>query len=297
MNEEERDHIEDLFKEYNPHVFGGEIKSPDFHRDAYHYAMKLLKISDIIAITGPQGAGKTTIMKQMMKELKDPAFFSFERPETRNTELLDALIDSAVKNSIEYLFLDEIQFAKGWDKIIHRYTSSEDVNLKLILSSSQSIYMSWETGRPKIYTSDVEIGPLSFREFLRMSEIEFELYSMDLMDEDDLRKLLEEHKKHDGFIMEARFREYLFKGGFPVLAGKDDEESIQDYILSNVKKIIYEDIPYLFEIKKVEKIEEMLTYISNHMGRNITISSMAKDLKIDKRTAEKYRGFFNIPFS
>ncbi len=293
MEEEYWEHINELLKEYNPQFYG-KIETPEFRKEEYYEAMKSLKDAKVLALIGPRGVGKTTIMKQMMKELKKTLFFSFEREETRDGEVVEALMDVAISYSIKYLFLDEIQFVDGWDEILHKYYTSGECDVKVIISSSQPLSISKTGQQLEGILHSLYVNLLSFRDFLMMKGMELPDPIPEGMDE--FTFLETQYKNMDRILVETLFREYLFKGAFPKLVNETDVEVIRNYIEDVVGKIIYHDLPYLFKVRKADKVYTLFQYLCEHMGERITISHIVKEVGINKRTVKRYLGYLTDTF-
>ena len=86
-------------------------------RDLEKKVNKYIKDKEIIAIVGARQCGKTTLMKEIFKDLKNAKFITFE-----DRDILD-LFTNHIKEFIEkyvdkmkYLFIDEFQYAKQGGK-------------------------------------------------------------------------------------------------------------------------------------------------------------------------------------
>jgi len=136
---------------------------------------------EIVSITGPRQAGKTYRIFQTVKELISKNFpqdnilyINFEHQRLRNldaNDLEDMLkifyqMFSPDKNLPVYLFLDEIQNVKDWDKWTRRIYDSR--RYKIFISGSSSKLSSKEIATSlRGRNIDFTILPFSFKEFLR----------------------------------------------------------------------------------------------------------------------------------
>ena len=71
MDEKEKDYIIDLAFKYNPQLKEKDIPTPEFKREEYEKVCDAANQSKILLITGLRGIGKTTMMRQMLKEVLD----------------------------------------------------------------------------------------------------------------------------------------------------------------------------------------------------------------------------------
>ncbi|MEM3166679.1 MAG: AAA family ATPase [Candidatus Methanomethylicia archaeon] len=132
----------------------------------------------IISIIGPRQAGKTYRMYQLIREVSNNVprsnilYIDFEHERLRNLDanhLEDMMkifyqIFSPIDDEPIYLFLDEIQNVRDWDKWVRRIYNSN--RFKIFISGSSSKLSSREIATTLRGRSiDYVILPFSFREF------------------------------------------------------------------------------------------------------------------------------------
>ena len=115
------------------------------------YLNKIKKVWDreeIKIITGVRRCGKTTILKQIITELKkreikneNILYISFETAQYKkitNENQLDELIYEKTKNSVGkiYLLFDEIQNVKNWERSINSFRVDLDCDIYITGSNS-----------------------------------------------------------------------------------------------------------------------------------------------------------------
>jgi len=148
-----------------------------------------LEGKSIVAIVGVRRAGKTYIMFHLIKELiKDVGknnilYVDFENPRLAgmNASTLNELLIvfkemmAPGENRRIYLFLDEIQNVKDWERWIRILHNKG--NYKIIISGSSATLLSREIATSLRGRSiNFEIYPFSFKEFLRIK-----IFRMSLM--------------------------------------------------------------------------------------------------------------------
>ena len=154
-------------------------------RAAYVNQLKDYVNTDFVKVyTGIRRSGKTSLMYNIIDELKSMGvkdeniiFISFESREYNQIDSSEKL-DEIVYNKTEnikgkiYLFFDEIQQVKGWEKSINSYRVSIDSDI--YITGSNSKLLSGElatllTGR----FLTINVYPFSFKEFIQYkNEIE-----------------------------------------------------------------------------------------------------------------------------
>ena len=149
-------------------------------RENYLSKMRGFYDSNLIKIlVGIRRCGKSVILTQIMDELKTTKkvkedhiiFINFEFIEFE--DLLDyKKLNSYIKDKIKdekmyYVFLDEIQFVEGFERVINSLRASLD-NVSIFITGSNSKLLSGElssvlSGR---YVS-FDINPLSYKEYIK----------------------------------------------------------------------------------------------------------------------------------
>ncbi len=101
--------------------------------------------SHVEVISGIRRCGKSTLMRQMMKELnEDFAFFNFEDPRAFDFELSDFLkLDTIIGENVGIYFFDEIQNVLNWEVYVRQL---HDRGKKVFITGSNASLLSKELG-------------------------------------------------------------------------------------------------------------------------------------------------------
>ena len=154
-------------------------------RDAYVDKLKDYVNSDFVKVyIGIRRSGKTSLMYNIIDELKlmgirdeNIIFISFESREYAhidNSQQLDEIIFNKTANleGKAYLFFDEIQQVKGWERSINTYRVSIDCDIYITGSNSKLLSGELATLLTGRYLT-INVYPFSFKEFLQYkNEIE-----------------------------------------------------------------------------------------------------------------------------
>lgn len=232
-------------------------------------------------LTGVRRCGKSTILKMIMKKLKEERnvvdeqilnyrFDSMEYEDMTTKELYLELKSKILQDKKMYLFLDEIQEIEGWEKVVNTLAADFDVDIYItgsnsrMMSSEISTYLTGRYITFHIYT-------LSFEEYLTFKKS----YTA-------LKDLKQE------------FSNYVRLGGFPATHLQDYS---QDEVYTIVKDIynstIFSDIVRRNQIKKIDQLERVVKYTFNNIGNTFSAKSIsnylkAKQRKIDNETVYNY---------
>ena len=222
-------------------------------------------------LTGVRRCGKSTILKMIMKKLKEErnvvdeqilnyCFDSMEYEDMTTKELYLELKSKILQDKKTYLFLDEIQEIEGWEKVVNTLASDFDVDIYItgsnsrMMSSEISTYLTGRYITFHIYT-------LSFEEYLTFKKS----YTT-------LKDLKQE------------FSNYVRLGGFPATHLQDYS---QDEVYTIVKDIynstIFSDIVRRNQIKKIDQLERVVKYTFNNIGNTFSAKSISNYLKAEQR--------------
>ncbi len=238
------------------------------------------KTNQIICITGIRRSGKTTIIRQMAKELgKDNTLIANFEDERFLDKNLDLLID--IKNTYfekikpknkPFIFLDEIQNVPNWERFARGMHERKEANI--IVSGSSSKLLSEElatllTGRHITFL----VYPLSFREFLNFKQLPIQTET----------DILANRTKIKGMLSE-----YLEFGGFPEVCLSSEKNRI---LMGYFETIVAKDIADRFKIREKEKAKILAKYYLTNISSPITFNKISKFLNLPLTTVERFSSY------
>ena len=263
-------------------------------RDVTIKSQKYLKTDDILLFVGARQAGKTTILKQIQRDLKRKKntchFLDLEDPEY--LELLNKSPKNLFKilpidlNRRNYVFIDEVQYLDDPSRFLKYLYDEYKGKIKLFVSGSSSFYIDKKfkdslVGRKKIFN----VWTLSFREFLRFKN------KKELSEKDFKKISLSEKEK-----IVLYYDEFLVYGGYPrvVLSPLNEKkEVLREIVFSYIKKDIYEA-----NIKQEEVFYKLLKIFASQTGSLVNALELANTLNVSKTAIDNYiyvmRKSFNI---
>lgn len=246
--------------------------------------------SQMIAIVGARGVGKTTLLLQYAKELKSrlpsykTLYFSYDFPTNVDIKLYE-LAEEFTKIGGEYLLLDEIHKYKNFAldlKAIYDFYPQ----LKVVFTGScaASIYNSQAdlSRRVVLY----HMNGLSYREFLELlTGGKFESYKLD--------EILSNHiditdKIGESFVPLEHFGTYLQKGYYPFYF-RDKEQYLK--LLSAVINLTIDvDLVGLELIKPsyINKLKKLLSILCGSEPFELNITKVAANIEVSRNTLYSY---------
>lgn len=287
-----------LIYEYNPQLAGRTIAVPEFRRDLHREIGPWLPKKQAVAIVGLRRTGKTTLMRQLMDETgeeRKALFFSFDEEETQKKEVLVFILDYAINTlGAATIFLDEIHYVDDWEGTLKRYYDQK--GLKFILSGSESLEISKAKATLAGRLVTFQLNPLTFREYLAMKGKDVELVDTALDDFAAMNRLFLQCITEKEYF-EHEFLEYLYKGAFPELVHEEDSTVIRKYIYDLVvKKIIYQDIPAIFDIKRRDILHELFRYACETSSNLFDIQNLSRIFSVHYETVTSYLFFLRTAF-
>ena len=141
----------------------------EYTRPAMEEIEKNIERDRSMILTGLRQIGKTTLLKQVLKNHSNESLFILINSRT-NLEELESILNQAVfTNKKTIILLDEIQELDGWGKwiveIMGRYPAT------YILSGSASVDSINTTGSARFH--NIVITPLSYREYIDFKKLEY----------------------------------------------------------------------------------------------------------------------------
>lgn len=263
-------------------------------RDAYISKLKDYVNSDFVKVyIGIRRSGKTSLMYNIIDELKlmgvkdeNIIFISFESREYNSidtSEQLDEIVYDKVKN-IEgkiYLFFDEIQQVKGWEKSVNSYRVSIDSDIYITGSNSKLLSGELATLLTGRYLT-INVYPFSFKEFLQYKN---EIEGVELAD-DSIKKL---------------YGDYFNFGGMPGILSLGSDEFRKLALKDIYNSILFEDVVSRFSINNIDLLQRFTRYMVSSTGEIFSSKSIKNYLKSNniytsQDTLLKYNEYLNQSF-
>lgn len=232
----------------------------------FYHECEIIKV-----LTGVRRCGKSSIMNLIMQELlaqgvnqDNILYFNLDKKsyiDIDTTGKLDKLISKHnTAQGKKYLFIDEIQNVKNFEKIINAWR--EEGDFSIFITGSNSYLLSGElatklTGR----YIEFNILPLSFDEYIKA------------------KKYFGKPASQDNLI---ELRNYILEGGFPYSLKLNSIDDKRSYVQNLINEIFEKDIKQRIKIKNWSVFDTVMTYIINNFGSTTSIKNIVDDLAKNK---------------
>ena len=193
-------------------------------------------------------------------------------------KLYEYIKSKMIGDKKNYIFLDEIQHADKFEKVVDSLFIKE--NTDLYITGSNAYFMSSElatllSGR----YIELKMLPLSFKEYYQ-AKLEYE--KMEQKENRTLKTLMQ------------YYNEYIVNSSFPYTLQLDsDLKNIHEYLSGIYNSVLLKDIVARLKISDVMRLESVVKYIFDNIGNLTSLSKIANTLtsmgrKTDAKTIEKY---------
>ncbi|MBC6109647.1 ATP-binding protein [Pedobacter fastidiosus] len=214
-----------------------------------------------VIITGARQVGKTTLLKQLVKETGLPSvFLNCDEAEVRN--VLENTSVERLKSIIgnnKIIFIDEAQRVNGIG-----------ITLKIIVDNFADIQL-LVTGSSSLELATGIKEPLTGRKF------EYNLFPFSLSELANHNSLLAEEQ-----ALEKR----LIYGSYPDAINYPSEE--KELLLNLTNSYLFKDILSLTNIRKPLQLEKLVQALALQIGNEVSYQELGQIIDADKQTVEKY---------
>ena len=233
-------------------------------RDSYD--SELIKI-----IVGVRRSGKSVLLTQIMDELIEKGikedhiiyinFEDYDYTDYTEPKKFNEYVKSKIQDKEKYyLFFDEIQNVKDFEKVINSFRATMNVSIFITGSNSKVLSGDLSTYLVGRYIS-IKIMPFTFAEYLELQK------------EKGITKDKEE-----------LFLEYMEWGGMPQIYNTTSIQERKMYLRDLYNTAILKDIVERNSIKDVNLLNRVIQFIMENIGGVISANSITKFLKGDNIT-------------
>ncbi|MFH7320412.1 ATP-binding protein [Desulfurivibrio sp. D14AmB] len=247
----------------------------------------------LIGIKGPRGAGKTTLVGQLLQESglapEEALYVTADHPRVNATRLYD-IAEAFAKLGGRLLVIDEIHKQSGFAadlKAIH-----DSLSLRVIFTGSSALHLDHAKVDLSRRAVIHNLPCLSLREFVEL-ETGLEFAAL------DLATLVRDHAAISGEIVKRLadrrilrlYRDYLAYGAYPFY-----REGVADYpvkLIEVVRQMIDSDLAVIYNIDKdhLNKLNRIMELICRSPPLELKVTKLAGAAGINIRTLYAYLGY------
>ncbi|MBT3690500.1 ATP-binding protein [bacterium] len=232
-------------------------------RYIHNTLIKKLEPNKVVVLYGPRQIGKTTLTEEILKNTKEK--YLFLNGETRNVQKW--LSSQEVDTFKQYIADNELLVIDEAQKI-----DNIGLNLKLIVDHIKNIKV-LATGSSSFELANQIGEPLVGRKW------QFTLYPISQLELKQYENLNQTNNN-----LESR----LVYGSYPeVIKAKSNQER-KDILNEIADSYLYRDLLEFDEIKKSQKIIDILKNIAFQIGQEVSIQELSSAVNLNLRTVEKY---------
>lgn len=222
-----------------------------------------VKSGQVAVVYGPRRVGKTTLVKEYLDSYQGKYLFlnadelaSREALESQDAKKLGELV-----NGLDLLVIDEAQRVReiglNLKIIVDTYPQ-----LSIIATGSASFDLANKINEPLTgRKSTLTLFPISFEELV--SEL-------------------------GAFEAKKQLQRWIIWGGYPNSVVIDSTQDRQRFLSELVGSYLYKDVLELDEVKRADKIVDLLRLIAFQIGKEVSLAELASNLALNRETVERY---------
>jgi predicted AAA+ superfamily ATPase len=261
-----------------------------YTRKIYKDLLDHLEKRQVTLLTGMRRTGKTTLVRQLLKDSREvnSLYIDLERVDNRllfSEKNYDNIVLALSSRGLDFkrktlIVIDELQLLPEISSVI-KYLY-DHYQIKFILTGSSSFYLKGKVsdslaGRKKIF----ELFPLDFGEFLTFKEIAHNPQGI------GAHFLESEYHR-----LKNHYEEFIRFGGFPevVLAGSQKDKS--DYLNDIISSYINVDVKMLSDFRDISMINNLLRMLALRSSSRLDFTKISNLTGISRPTVMNYIDLF-----
>jgi predicted AAA+ superfamily ATPase len=287
-----------------------------------------------VLLSGARQVGKTTLLRQVIQDLlkngvptSNIIYVTFDHPLIKLAGI-DAVLTAwrekeVIKDSPEYLFIDEAQFIPNWGTWIkHQVDFNKQQRITFTGSALPLIESDLESSVGRTHT--IRLATLSFYEYLQLKESvrlkqyeKVKTFNKSFEDLNWLERIvipkelpvalaelpkinsLEElfnwtsqqflKTSETAVSYVAHFHEYLVRGGFPQTTIVESITQAQTLLREDiVDKVLKRDMTALFGVRRIQELEQTFLYLCMHDSGQLNMERLSSNLGVKNQTAKSF---------
>lgn len=234
------------------------------------YLDKLISFKDkklIKVVTGIRRCGKSTLFRLYQQYLRQKGIDAsqiqninledLDNLHLRNFEVLyKHIMQNAVKNKKNYIFLDEIQLVPEFEKTVDSLFIKENMDVYITGSNAHMLSGELATLLSGRYV-EIKMLPLSFKE-----------YCSAFSENQNIERL---------------FNDYLLNSSFPYTLELTNKDNINDYLSGLYNTVLLKDIIARRKFSDVQQVENIIKFLADNIGNECSLRKISNCLTTEGR--------------
>ncbi len=234
------------------------------------YLDKLISFKDkklIKVVTGIRRCGKSTLFLLYQQYLRQKGIDTsqiqninledLDNLHLRNFEVLyKHIMQNAVKNKKNYIFLDEIQLVPEFEKTVDSLFIKENMDVYITGSNAHMLSGELATLLSGRYV-EIKMLPLSFKE-----------YCSAFSENQNIERL---------------FNDYLLNSSFPYTLELTNKDNINDYLSGLYNTVLLKDIIARRKFSDVQQVENIIKFLADNIGNECSLRKISNCLTTEGR--------------
>jgi len=268
----------------------------------YYKLIKYLDHKNALIITGMRQVGKTTLLRQVFEQVKQPKlWFDFDNPLDQKT-FEDIDYDAIYKRLFNLtggqskkiaVFIDEIQNHPEITSIVKYLIDHYAVKFFLTGSSNyylKNLFPESLSGRKFLF----QLNPLSFLEFLYFKD----KIDLKFLENNTLYKTIDSNNLFVHKTRQEEYEQYLRFGGFPEVVTTSDIDTKKLVLRNTFASFFEKDIRLLSDYTDIRELRDLILLLVPRVGSLLDVTKLASELGVDRvkiyRFLEFLQGMFFI---
>ena len=291
----------------NPWWSGASHQTDDVYRkmrpraciESFAELVETENVRRAVVLMGPRRVGKTVLLQHIIQRLlgkgvppRTVAYLSLNQPlySHLSIEELAARVWEAgglEKAQPAFLFLDEIQYLKDWERHLKVFVDSYP-HIKCVVSGSAAAALrlkSNESGAGRF--PDFFLPPLTFYEYLDLQGIDIPVVP------DGDKRYLEYVENLNG-----HFTRYINIGGYPeIIFSETIQQDMSRYVRSDIiDKVLFHDLPSLYGIQDIQELNSLFMTLAWNTAQEVSLDGLSQRSGVTKPTLKRYLEYLEAAF-
>lgn len=224
---------------------------------------KVRRFNKAVVIYGPRQVGKTTLCKEVLKQLGLKTL-SINADEKRYVNVLSSRDEGQLLELVEgyaLLFIDEAQ-----------RIPDIGINLKILIDRAPNLKII-ATGSSSFELANTISEPLTGRKWV------FQLFPI---------AQLELQSRYNTFELKSHLEERLMFGSYPEIFSLKRREDKTEYLHQLAEDYLFKDLLALKELRNPAKIRQLCKLLAFQVGNEVSLNELATQIEMSKETVAQY---------